>query len=86
WLGPMGGLCGGFVEGCAQIPVSQYGIRLIDRALIGRAHEAGLQVHVWTIDDPAEMNRLIDVGVDGLMTDQPAVLKAVLMERGLWSS
>lgn len=86
WLGPMGGLCGGFVEGCAQIPVSQYGIRLIDRALIGRAHEAGLQVHVWTIEDPAEMNRLIEVGVDGLMTDQPAVLKAVLMQRGLWSS
>jgi glycerophosphoryl diester phosphodiesterase len=54
--------------------------------LIDKAHEEGLQVHVWTIDDPAEMNRLIDLGVDGLMTDQPAVLKTVLIERGLWRS
>ena len=86
WSGPLGFLWGGFVEGCAQIPVHQHGIRLIDRSLVDRAHELGLQVHVWTIDDPAEMNRLIDVGVDGLMTDQPAVLKAVLVERGLWTS
>ena len=58
----------------------------MDRALLDRAHEMGLQVHVWTIDDPAEMNRLADLGVDGLMTDHPAVLKAVLLERGLWAS
>lgn len=86
WCGPLGPLWGGFVEGCAQLPIRQHGIRLIDRALVDRAHEAGLQVHVWTIDEPDEMRRLIDLGVDGLMTDQPAVLKAVLVERGLWTS
>ena len=86
WMGPARGLLGSFVEGCAQIPVEQYGIRLVDRALVDRAHEAGLQVHVWTIDDEAEMRRLIDLGVDGLMTDEPALLKAVLIEKGLWSS
>ncbi len=86
WCGPAGALWGGFVEGCAQIPVAQHGLRLVDPMLVARAHDAGLQVHVWTIDDPAEMNRLIDLGVDGLMTDQPAVLKAVLVERGLWTS
>ena len=86
WSGPLGFLWGGFAEGCAQIPVVQKGIRLVDRALVDRAHESGLQVHVWTIDEPAEMNRLIDLGVDGLMTDRPAVLKTVLMERGLWAS
>jgi glycerophosphoryl diester phosphodiesterase len=74
------------VEGCAQLPIRRHGVRLIDRALVDRAHEAGLQVHVWTIDEPDEMRRLIDLGVDGLMTDQPAVLKAVLVERGLWTS
>ncbi|MDO8840181.1 MAG: glycerophosphodiester phosphodiesterase [Parvibaculum sp.] len=84
--GPLGFLWGDFVEGCAQIPVAQHGMRLIDRAMIDRAHELSLQVHVWTIDDPAEMRRLIDLGVDGLMTDDPAVLKAVLIERGLWHS
>ncbi|PKQ03712.1 MAG: glycerophosphodiester phosphodiesterase [Alphaproteobacteria bacterium HGW-Alphaproteobacteria-11] len=86
WSGPLGFVWGGFAEGCAQIPIEQYGIRLVDRALVDRAHELGLQVHVWTIDDPAEMRRLIDAGVDGLMTDEPALLKTVLIERGLWPS
>ena len=41
-------------------------------------------MHVWTIDDPAEMNRLLDLGVDGIMTDKPTVLKQVLTDRGQW--
>lgn len=86
WSGPLGFLWGGFSAGCAQIPVAQYGIRLADERLVAFAHAKGLQVHVWTIDDPVEMNRLIDLGVDGLMTDQPAVLKQVLLERGLWAT
>lgn len=86
WSGPLGSLWAGFGEGCAQLPVRQHGIRLVDRALVDRAHELDLQVHVWTIDDPSEMRRLIDLGVDGLMTDEPAILKAVLMELGLWSA
>ncbi|MDE1174427.1 MAG: glycerophosphodiester phosphodiesterase [Parvibaculaceae bacterium] len=85
WSGPLRGLWGGFAEGCAQIPVEERGIPLADRSLIDRAHEAGLQVHVWTIDDPAEMARLLDLGVDGLMADRLDVLKMVLVERGLWA-
>jgi len=54
------------------------------RGLIRRAHANGLQVHVWTIDDPAEMDELIERGVDGLMTDRTDLLKDVLEERGLW--
>lgn len=86
WMGPVRFVLGGFVEGCAQIPVEQYGIPLVDRALVDRAHELGLQVHVWTIDEEAEMRRLIDLGVDGIMTDDPALLKSVLIKRGLWHS
>ena len=51
---------------------------------VERAHRAGLPVLVWTIDDPTEMERLLDLGVDGLMTDRPSVLKAVLAARGEW--
>ena len=86
WSGPLGFLWGDFDGGCAQIPIAQYGIRLIDSSFVEFAHEKGLQVHVWTIDDPVEMNRLLDLDVDGLMTDQPAVLKQVLLERGLWNT
>ena len=39
---------------------------------------------MWTIDDPAEMTRLLDLGVDGIMTDRPQVLKDLLVERGTW--
>ncbi len=39
---------------------------------------------MWTIDDADEMTRLLDLGVDGIMTDRPQVLKDVLLERGEW--
>ena len=58
---------------------------LVDARFVAAAHRRGLPVHVWTIDDPAEMERLLDLGVDGIMTDRPAVLKEVLVRRGQWS-
>jgi glycerophosphoryl diester phosphodiesterase len=70
---------------CAQVPVTAYGITVTDLRLVQAAHDRGLQVHVWTIDDPDEMRRLLDLGVDGIMTDRPAVLKDVLVERGQWA-
>jgi glycerophosphoryl diester phosphodiesterase len=69
----------------AQVPVRQGRVTLVDERFVGGAHRRGLQVHVWTIDDPTEMGRLLDIGVDGLMTDRPAVLRDVLVERGEWS-
>ena len=58
--------------------------RLVTPALVSRAHARGMQVHVWTVDDADAMRRLLDLGVDGLMTDLPAVLKAALTDRGAW--
>lgn len=52
--------------------------------LVRKAHAAGKEVHVWTIDDPAEMSQLIARGVDGLMTDRTDVLKDVLVEHDRW--
>jgi glycerophosphoryl diester phosphodiesterase len=64
-----------------QIPVETGGIVVCDEILVAAAHRAGLAVHVWTIDDAAEMGRLIDMGVDGIITDVPSVAVAVIAER-----
>jgi glycerophosphoryl diester phosphodiesterase len=68
----------------AQVPVKLGPLTLVDKRFIASAHASGVDVHVWTIDDAAEMTRLLDLGVDGIMTDRPAVLKRVLQERGQW--
>ncbi|WP_396027529.1 glycerophosphodiester phosphodiesterase [Actinoplanes sp. TBRC 11911] len=67
-----------------QIPVDYGRIRLVNRSLLRKAHAMGLAVHVWTIDEPAEINRLLDLGVDGIMTDRIDVLRDVYLQRGLW--
>lgn len=67
-----------------QVPVSHAGVKVVTERLVERAHRAGKFVHVWTIDDPVEMRRLLDLGVDGIMTDRTDVLKDVLQERGEW--
>lgn len=67
-----------------QVPRRRRRLRVTTPGLIRRAHAAGKHVHVWTIDDPDEMQELLDLGVDGLITDRTDVLKAVLAERGQW--
>jgi glycerophosphoryl diester phosphodiesterase len=64
-----------------QVPASFQDITLVDEPFVTRAHDAGLAVHVWTIDDADEMRRLLDLDVDGIMTDRPSVLGEVLLER-----
>ncbi|MCD9623021.1 glycerophosphodiester phosphodiesterase [Rhabdothermincola salaria] len=71
-------------EDCAQVPTHQGPIPIVDERFVRRAHQLGVAVHVWTIDDAVEMERLLDLGVDGIMTDRPRVLKDVLVARGQW--
>jgi glycerophosphoryl diester phosphodiesterase len=59
-------------------------VTLVTERFVAAAHRRDLQVHVWTINDAVEMHRLFDLGVDGIMTDRPEVLKAVLEARGSW--
>lgn len=68
----------------AQVPVKQGPVTVVNRAFVARSHRLGLHVHVWTIDDAAEIERLLDLGVDGIMTDRPLVLRQVLQSRGAW--
>ena len=73
-----------FEAHAAMIPTKVGPLKVATSALIDRAHDMGRQVHIWTVDDPEEMNRLLDLGVDGLMTDRPEVLKEVMASRGVW--
>jgi glycerophosphoryl diester phosphodiesterase len=64
---------------CAQVPG-----RVATRPFVRRAHALGLDVHVWTINDRAGMTRFLDLGADGIMTDDIETLREVLIERGQW--
>lgn len=68
----------------AQVPVRQGALRVVDETFVAIAGRSGIEVHTWTIDDPAEMRLLLDLGVHGIVTDRPDLLREVLIERGSW--
>ncbi len=65
-----------------QVPTMFEDIVVVDERFVAAAHDHSVAVHVWTVDEPEEMERLIDLGVDGIMTDRPSVLDGVLREKG----
>jgi glycerophosphoryl diester phosphodiesterase len=69
---------------CVQVPTHYADTEIVTPAFVEAAHGRGMQVHVWTIDEQDEMTRLLDLGVDGIMTDRPKVLHDVLEQRGQW--
>ncbi|MFE0922156.1 glycerophosphodiester phosphodiesterase [Streptomyces nigra] len=68
----------------AQVPEAQSGVQVVDHRFVRTAHARGLQVHVWTVNDPERMHRLLDLGVDGIMTDHIDTLRKVMEDRGVW--
>lgn len=69
---------------CAQVPYGLGPLPFVTEAFVARAHELGLQVHAWTVNEPADMRRLLDLGVDGIMTDELIALRDVMASRGQW--
>ncbi len=66
-----------------QVPPSYQGIAIVTAEAVAAAHALGLEVHVWTVNDAAEMDALLDLGIDAIMTDVPATAMDVLRGRGL---
>ena len=69
---------------CAQVPSRVKGVQFITREFVKRAHNLGKVVHAWTINEVNEMEYLLDLGVDGIMTDNLTALKSVFLSRGIW--
>lgn len=64
---------------CAQVPAA-----VATPSFVARAHALGLHVHAWTVNQPGLMGSLLDIGVDGVMTDETVALRDVLVARGEW--
>ncbi|MEU6576493.1 glycerophosphodiester phosphodiesterase [Streptomyces sp. NPDC046805] len=69
----------------AQVPEAHAGVPVVDERFVRAAHARGLQVHVWTVNEPERMHRLLDLGVDGIMTDHIDTLRKVMEDRGVWA-
>jgi len=70
---------------CVQVPERHQRVDIVTPAFLAHVHARGCELHVWTVNEAADMHRLLDLGVDGIMTDRPSVLRAVLTERGEWA-
>ena len=67
-----------------QVPVQSGNTLVVNDRFVKAAHDRGIAVHVWTINDREEMERLLDLGVDGIFTDRPALLRQVMEEKGFF--
>ena len=85
WASTQGALPGIPLPGyhALQVPTTYQGLPIVSQPFVTKAHTNKLAVHVWTIDDRAEMERLVDLGVDGIMSSRPALLEEVLEEKGV---
>jgi glycerophosphoryl diester phosphodiesterase len=70
----------------AHIPLRLGRIPVFRDDLVARAHAAGVRAVVWTVNDSDTMHRLLDAGVDGVITDRPDLLREVLIARGQWTA
>ena len=74
----------GDLQRSAQVPPRRGRVEVVDEHFLRRCRRIGIPVHVWTINDRPEMERLLDLGVDGIMTDETELLRNVFRERALW--
>jgi glycerophosphoryl diester phosphodiesterase len=68
---------------CIQVPIRQGALQILTRQFVKAAHRSGLPVHAWTINDPATIEELLDLGVDGIISDRLRLLRDIFARRGL---
>ena len=69
----------------AHVPLRLGRLPILSPQLVRRARRLGVRVVVWTVDEPGTMHELLDMGVDGIITDRPDVLRTVMISRGAWT-
>ncbi|WP_231862872.1 glycerophosphodiester phosphodiesterase [Alicyclobacillus mali (ex Roth et al. 2021)] len=82
-LARLGGAFGGQLRmpfAAVQVPMRQHGVRVVTTRFVEFAHRCGLEIDVWTVDDPNVMRELIRQGVDGIVTNSPQILQKLLLE------
>lgn len=82
-LAALGMAAGGFRANCAQVPPRHRGLRVVDRTFVNAAHDRNLAVHVWTINDPDEMDDLLELDVDGIVSDEAVLALAACARRAV---
>jgi glycerophosphoryl diester phosphodiesterase len=70
--------------GCAQVPEREGRVPLVDRRFVAAARRRNVGVHVWTVNERPAMERLLDLGVDAILSDRPTLLRQVFSDRGVW--
>jgi glycerophosphoryl diester phosphodiesterase len=68
---------------CVQVPRQEGPVPIVTSRFLRAGHRAGLPVHVWTINEEASMHELLELGVDGIMSDRLRLLRKVFASRGL---
>ena len=84
YFGAQLGIRQNFTAQCIQLPIKQFGISLITEKVLRYARKLGIKTHFWTINSPATMQRLIELKVDGIMTDDCVLLKKIMEKQNKW--
>ena len=84
YLGAQLGIEQQFTSQCIQLPIKMFGISLTTRKVLSYARKLGIKIHFWTINNPVIMQQLLELNVDGIMTDDCVLLKEIMKEQNKW--
>ena len=84
YLGAQLGIKQNFTAQCIQLPIKQFGISLITQKILRHARKLGIKIHFWTINNSGLIQKLLELDVDGIMTDDCILLKTIMEKKHKW--